>query len=210
MTIAQMAQLFDLIQDKYGSPYYTDAEKSLFLNRAAVDFVNSKLATIVADDNIEFTQDSVSSVATLIKYVNTLKMDSTGAITKANINTQLNPSILWRPLAIGLKLGNTTKPVKFVRHNDWFKFKDNYFKNPTVDNPKYRESVDKFIFEPISTSATIYITALVYPKVMDIGTAVDCDLPDFTHNDIIALALEYAGIGSRDENLAQLLQLKTK
>lgn len=210
MTITGMAELFDLMQDKYGSPYFTNPEKSLFLNRALVEYVGDMLPGKEDKDNVGFDVDNTSKIAPLIKYVDTLKMDSTGAITKAAIAGVTTPAIPWRLLNAGLVLGNVTKPIKFVRHNDWYEFKSNYFKAPSAENPKYRESNDRYTIEPININATVKLTVLNYPTVVDIDTNISSNLPDFTHNDIVSLALEYAGIGSRDQNLAQLLTLKNK
>jgi hypothetical protein len=65
----------------------------------------------------------------------------------------------------------------------------------------------------VSISARIYFTVLKYPITVNLdydtpANNVNSDLPDFTHDKIVALALEYAGISSRDEALAQLVQLK--
>jgi hypothetical protein len=210
MTITAMAQLFDLLQDKYGSPYYTNSEKSLFLNRAMVEYVGSMLPGDSENKNVEFDEDTTSKIAPLISFVNTLKMGSSGVITKAAIAAVTSPAIPWRLLNLGMVLGNVTKPIKFVRHNDWYQFQDNYFKTPSATNPKYVESGLNYNFLPINVNATIKLTVLSYPTVVDIDTAVSSNLPDFTHNEIVALALEFAGIGSRDQNLAQLLQLKSK
>lgn len=213
MTIAGMGELFDILQDKYGSPYYTNAEKSLFLNRAQIEFVNAFLPPSGEGLNIELSEDAAQQIDTLIYDLPYLNMNSSGIITKAAVAAALSTAsgggLLWRRLNIGWVLGNKTVPVKYVRHNDWYEFKSNYFKNPSTDNPKFYETATNYQFAPIYPNAKLYLTVLKYPKVVDIDTAVDSDLPDFTHNKIVALALEFAGIGSRDQNLAQLLSLKT-
>lgn len=212
MTIAGMAQLFDILQDKYGSPYFTNAEKSLLLNRAQTEFVNSFLPTDGDEKNIELSEDAMAQLDTLIYTLPYTTMNSSGLVTKASIETALQAivpgALLRRRLNTGWVYGGKTKPVGFVRHNDWYKFVANYFKAPSLDNPKMNETATAYQFAPVNTSAKLYFTVLKYPVVVDIDTAVDSDLPDHTHNKIVALALEFAGIGSRDENLAQLLQLK--
>ena len=75
------------------------------------------------------------------------------------------------------------------------------------------ETATGYQFGPINTGARLYFNVLKYPKVVildDVTPAnnVDSDLPDFTHDQIVALALELAGVSSRDENLEQLLQVK--
>lgn len=219
MTIDKWGQFFDILQDKYGSPYHTDSEKTLFFNRAILDFVGQFLPADGESGNLELSEDATSQIATLIYDLPYTTMDSSGIVTKATIQTALNGQIagglLWRRLNIGWVLGGDTLPAKWTRHNDWYQFMRNVFKVPSVSNPRFYETATKYQFSPIQTTAKLYFTVLKYPVsvVLDSVTPannINCDLPDFTHNKIIALALEYAGIGSRDENLAQLLQLKNK
>ena len=212
MTITSMAQLFDLLQDKYGSPYYTNPEKTLFINRAIVDFVQAFLPPEGEGMNVDLNEDAMSQIATLIYSLPYMNMSSAGVVTKASVQTALNTAIagglLWRRLNTGWVLGGETKPAKWTRQNDYYEFKANYFKNPSLDSPRFFETATTYQFDPINTNAKLYFTVLKYPVTVDIDTVVNCDLPDFTHNKIVAMALEFAGIGSRDENLAQLLQLK--
>ena len=43
MTAAEMLTWFDILQDKFNTPYFTDAEKYNFLNDAQSNFVNDYL-----------------------------------------------------------------------------------------------------------------------------------------------------------------------
>lgn len=208
-----MASYFDLLQDKYGSTYYTDAEKSLFLQRAHIEFVKELLPV---DDNskvnIELSQDTISQIAPLIYEIPYTNMNSSGVILKSALQTALTAmnatAIIWRPLSIGWELGGSYKPLKYLRHNDRWEFADNYFKKPDSANPKIRETYNSYVVEPVSTGAKVYFTLLKYPAIVDIATPTNSDLPDFTHDRIVAIALELAGVASRDAALAQLLQLK--
>lgn len=213
MDIATMASYFDLLQDKYGSTYYTDLEKSLLLQRAQIQFVKELLPTEPNNPlNLELSQDTISEIAPLIYELPYVNMSSLGVITKSSIGTALNTAvtggILWRPLSIGWELGVSKLPISYVRHNDIWKFYANAFKKPTVNNPKVRETASSYVIAPVSTSAKIYFTVLKYPVEVDIATDVSSDLPDHTHDKIVAIALELTGVASRDAALAQLLQLK--
>lgn len=213
MDIITMASYFDIIQDKYGSTYYTDAEKDLFLQRAHIEFVKELLPVRNEDtQNIELSQDTISQIATLIYELPYFNMDSTGTVPKSSIETALNTAIsggvLWRPLSIGIILGGKSVPAKYIRHNDRWEFANNYFKKPSIDSPKVRETASAYLFEPITTSAKIYFTVLKYPAVVSISGNISSDLPDHTHDKIVAMALELTGVASRDAALAQLLQLK--
>lgn len=215
-----MGTWFDMLQDKFKAPYFTDAEKTVFLQRAHIGFVKDMLWPDGKNgsDNLEVSQDSIAQIATLIyELPNPISMSSTGVVLKSTLQTALTgvsaTAIMWRPLAIGWDLGADVHPVSYVRHNDWYKFQENYFKNPTAENPKTRERATDYQFLPIRPSAKLYFTLLKYPAKVVLDTVtpvnnVNSDLPDFTHDKIVALALEYAGISSRDEALAQLLQIK--
>lgn len=219
MTIAQMATLFDLLQDKYGSPYFTNSEKTVFFNRAHVAFVRELLFPEEGDENskqvnIEYSQDTISAVAPLIFTLPAISMNSSGYITKASIQTSLNAmqngAIVWRPLSIGLVSGGDKHPVSYVRHNDWWKFQENYFKVPTLDNPKCKETITEYQFLPVNLTAQIYFDILKYPLVVDIDGGISSDLPDFTHDTIVAIALSMAGVCSRDQALLELKQALPK
>jgi hypothetical protein len=213
MNITTMGQWFDLLQDKYGSAYFTDAEKSLFLNRAQIEFVSDLLPTDPTKViNAELSQDTISQIAPLIVELSYLSPNSSGVITKANIQAALTSAdsgaIMWRPLAIGWTYGGIEVPASYIRHNDRWEFQKNFFKRPTVNNPKVRETATSYIFSPATTNARIYFTLLKYPREVSISAPTDSILPDFTHNKIVAIALEFAGIGSRDSNMTELLKLQ--
>lgn len=213
MNIATMKMWFELLQDKSGSAYYTDSEISLFINRAQIDFVEKLLSGDGEQElNIESSQDTIQSIAPLIYELPYLTMNSSGVITKGAVQTALTnlvaDGILWRPLAIGWELGKSKLPIKYTRHNDRWEFETNYFKKPSTKSPKVRETYNSYVFSPATLAARIYFTVLKYPKTVDITNTIDSDLPDNTHNRIIATALEFAGVGSRDAMLTQLLQLQ--
>lgn len=209
MTIAQWATYFDIIQDKYGSPYFTDAEKSLLFNRATVQYVQQFFdVRQPAELNIEFDRDSIASLSTLIYELPSITMSSTGIITKAQIQTALTGvlggALLWREIEIKATLGTSVNPVNYTRHNDWAQFLNNAFKTPTNDNPKCYETALDFRFLPVNQTTQIVFTVVKYPITVDITGAVSSDMPDYTHDKILAIALELAGIASRDEALIAL------
>lgn len=216
MTIAQMATYFDILQDKYGSPYFINTEKSLLINRAQVIFVKDLLPTepnqIV---NLEATQNTIMEITPIIVPLPNIVVPSTGIITYAALETALSGLIsgaqFWRVLNIGYTTDNINfKAVKYVRHNDWFAFQENFFKNPDDTNPKVNEYYLGFQILPININANLLFTVLKYPVNVDIDGGISSDLPDFTHDKIIAIALELAGIGTRDQMLNALVDAKQK
>lgn len=214
MTITEMARYFDILQDKFGSPYFTNPEKSLLLNRAQVIFVKEMLPTDADSDlSLETNADTVAVVSPLIVALTPIQNPSNGSVTKTNMQSNLTAliagALYWRVLNIGYSIDGTSfVPVKYVRHNDWYAFMDNYFKNPDDSNPKYKETYIDFQFLPNNISANLYFTVLKYPALVDIDTNISSDLPDSVHDKVVSIALELAGIGTRDEMLSALSRLK--
>lgn len=212
MTIAQMATYFGILQDKYASPYFTNPEISLLLNRAQVGFVKELLPVNLGKVNAELSKDTISEVAPLIYNLPAISMPSTGLVTKASIQSALtaliSTGILWRPLSFGWLYNGRVSALHYVRPNDWNEFQDNYFKLGNAGQPKMVESALDYKILPINTGAKINITVLKYPLTVDIDGGISSDLPDHTHDRIVSMALELAGIGTRDEMLAQLLALR--
>lgn len=215
MTITEMSTLFDVLQDKYGSPAFLDSEKELFLNRAQIQYVNDLLPDndggIV---NIEKNQDTFYNIEPLVFDLGYLNMSSVGEVLKSAVTTKLQAvstgATLWRELSIGWTVGSDKKPVKFTRKNDWYEFQKNFFKRPKLTSPRYHKNATSYVFEPIHPGAKLYFTVLKYPKPMSISTPTSCELPDNTHDDILVRALILAGVASRDELLVSLTDAKNK
>lgn len=216
MLLATWKTYFDILQDKYGSPYFTDSEKELLFNRAIMDFVESHFTPNKAGTiNVEISQRVMENLAPLVYRLPAVTMNSSGLITTTQLNTALNTIIagtIMRTLGFGWEqTAGYTVPVKLTRHNDWYEFKRNFFKDPKRGGvPRYYMSGNSFYMEPINTSVNIKATVIKYPVTVSISGPIECDLPDFTHNTIIAGALELAGVSSRDEALTQLLELHQK
>jgi len=105
-------------------------------------------------------------------------------------------------------------PVRFTRANDYYKFKRNSFKKASTSEPQFRISKNKLTFDPSGAanyliSVLKYPTSVVYDEVTP-GNIKNSELPAFTHNDIMAIALDNAGVATRDMALIQLKQAADK
>lgn len=200
-----MHTYFDILCDKYGSPYFTTAEKDILLNRAQIRFVEENLP------NVDTAQDTNNKLSTLIFAPNTITLSSS-TLSKTALRTAIRGLSgdgnleIWRVLAIYSVNNGVTTPVKFLRHNDLgpvqansFKSQSKYWFEVTLNEPVYS-------FLNISAADALQFWVLKYPKVLA-HPSTSSDLPDFTHNEIVALAVDLAGIAIRDEALAQLNQL---
>jgi hypothetical protein len=202
MTYSQMKDYFLILQDKFGSPYYTDDEVTLFLNRAQLDTVIALLPLDGNPINVELNQNTIDRIAPLVFTNTAAVMNSSGWVNKEAFNT-LHDIRLLRVLAISYN----GKPAKATRWNNWAKYVTNVFKVPSADYPRYAETALNWIFKPIDITAVIDISGIRYPVEMLADGSIDCELPDFTHNDVVSRALELAGVGSRDQMLSELKQL---
>jgi len=124
MVVATWKTYFDILQDKYGSPYFTDSEKELLFNRAIMDFVDSHFTPNKKGAiSIEVNQRIMENMATLVYRLPAIKMDSTGLITNTQLNTALNTLIagsVMRTMTFGWEQSPSyTVPLKLTRHNDW-------------------------------------------------------------------------------------------
>lgn len=202
MTYENMKDYFLILQDKFGSPYYTEDEIALFLNRAQLDEV---VALLPIDDgklNIELNDNTISRVAPLLFHESPANMDFNGEIHKGTFELLLGHRVI-RLLAVSYN----DKPVKSTRYNNWYTYIQNTFKAPTATHPRMYVADDSWFIKPIDNTAAIKFMGIRYPTNMLTDGSVTCELPDFTHNDIVSRALELAGVGSRDQLLSELKQL---
>lgn len=215
MLLSEWHIYFDILQDKYGSQYFTVSEKETLFNRAILDFVNShftpnKKGVTEAERNQRISEN----LQPLTYRVPAINMDPTGLITNSQIETSLQTIVasgqFMRLLALGWEQSDSySPPIKFTRHNDWYQFKRNYFKDPKrAGVPKYYTDGLNYFIQPINTIVSIRPTVIKYPAIVSSVGPVECDLPDFTHNIVLASALSLAGVSSRDEALSQLLALQ--
>lgn len=232
MNIIEMISWFDIIQDKQNSPYFTSAEKTQFIQRAQVKYVNELIfqhlfpssrkseGAARVYSSIEATVAGSEVLEPLLMVDIPVSSDALGVITRASIESalQLISGDTKGYVAIStlaMDLGNQSfLPVRFVRHNDYFKFQNNVFKKASASQPQYR--IERETIKVAPTGVFDYLISVVKEPidvVYDEATPannVDCELPEFTHDDILAIALDDAGVSSRDSALLQLKQLSDK
>ena len=208
MTVQQMHDWFDLIQDKVDTVYFTDDEKDEFLNRSTQMYVNNIIQQILPPNSVKRTRSLVDSTEQLSKKLSTITKDitvahSTGAITYTAIEAQTSSTPILTILRVSDNAGN---PATYVRHNDINRFEQNTFKQSSGTNLKYSyvDSGIKFLTAP--TEANINLTVVVKPAEIELGVT-ESNLPLETHDEIVAQALTLAGLGSMDENLIRIKQI---
>jgi len=230
MTIQEMHTLFDLIIDKTGSPYFTSNEKDFYLQRAEVTYVNG-FFNPVGDSkrNAEATSVDVELLEPIISET-FVQSPSTGKLTFASINSSLTAGTQELMYVLGVSrnfnlnsCGDSDevnyRKSRFVRHNDFSAHSNNAFKEGTEKYPfhRYLDSYLKLTPRKVSDN---YITLVRYPLSVtlddpnDTGNpglnAVNSELPDKAHNEIVYLALQAAGISIREGDFYQLVTMKEK
>lgn len=169
---------------------------------------NERLRRLVPDDrgglNFDLDQNTASNLSGLIFTV-TGVLNGAGAIAYSSLNTliqtaSLDPSaILYK--VIGIKDNSNSNIVKYVRNNDLWANYNNYFKRPSIGNYQYTLSSFGIYFYPtiVGGGPTFDITVIKTPRVLTVGNSPDWD--DTNCNLILMLALQYAQMGTRDEEL---------
>src|SRR5690242_8770690 len=127
MTIAQMKDYFMILQDKHGSPYYTDAEIETFINRGQLYEINALLPVDGSEINVELNQNTMMRIAPILFSTIQNMNGTTGKVLRTALDTAISGSVL-RVLSIGWE---DARPVKYTRHNNWFSYITNAFKNPS-------------------------------------------------------------------------------
>ena len=207
MGIDDAHKLFNLWIDKTASPYFTDDEIDLFLNRAIVEFVNDHFDT-KAPHRAEASIRDVEELRELIEIVDDVRTDSNGKIKDTEINKSLKGTgdtdrefsyILSASKASSKECGGEQRKSRFVRHNDWLAQKDNTYKKPTEEYPTHRLFNGYIQFNPATESNVEFVVLkkhLTVSKTGDIGI----ELSDKAANRIIFMALRQAGVSLREED----------
>ena len=220
MTIQELHEYFDLIQDKYNTPAFISSEKDMFINSAQLRFVNDIIFKEIlgykkAPKNpqalygLEETLNTSELILPLIISDYSISLPTNGIVPKSSIDSIANI------LAPGTKAmhilnfntgsnNNYTNNIAFrwIRENDYGKFEANAFKSPASTRPYVKLSYRGYRFIPTpTTSDFIYVSFVRTPIEVSYDNNVTLELPEFTHFNIVALALELAGVATADEIL---------
>jgi len=230
MTIQEMHTLFDLVIDKTGSPYFTSDEKDEYLQRAEVTYVNGFFnPTGQSKRNAEATSIDEELLNPLMSEV-FVQNPSTGKLTFASINAAITSGSQELMYILGVSRNfnldscgdsdeTTYRKSRFVRHNNFSAHTDNSFKEGTEKYPFHRY-FDTYLKLTPRKVADTYISLLRYPLDVtlddpnDTGqagpNAVNSELPDKAHNEIVYLALQAAGISIREGEFFQMVTMEEK
>ena len=220
MNVVEMHQWFDLIQDKVDSVYYTETEKDQFINRSIQLFINdiihkftdTREGPLVISSNLEESLNASEVLRPLMLLDLPVSTDEDGVITEEEIDSAIETATGETETFLHiLSVSDGTKHIAYVRENDFYKFNQNEFKKATEAYKQYRVGELGVYVHPLVDDngqdlnpAGYFISVIKAPKQVNYETLDSTDLPETTHDYILAKALELAGLASQDEALLQM------
>lgn len=190
MTVTQWHTYFDILVDKYGSPYFTTNEKDLLFNRAQFKVLDGILGGEETQLQEELLRNNLR--------VSTVNSTGSGIITDAAINASIN--------AIFYKIRRVEVGGVEARYSTLNKDRTNSFKAPTLDKLRYGYNNAGIYILPATAYTNVKVTVVTEPTLVSYPST-SSTMPEEAHNLIIATAVDLAGIATRDEVLPQLNQL---
>ena len=145
-----------------------------------------------------------------------------GDITYPQIQTALNTQSLAAPynypasysdsvvmVILGVNHSNNNFRLRFVKNFEAQKFTHNVFRQPKEHQPVYTMNGDMIRIMPSTFGGEAFVIQVIKEPIkmyLDIAgnNNVNCELPDSCHDEIMAIALDDAGIATRDQALMQL------
>ncbi|KKN46951.1 hypothetical protein LCGC14_0667750 [marine sediment metagenome] len=205
MTIENMHIWFDILQDKYNTPYFTAAERDHFINDAALDFV---LEFLHEDkDGNKGLEDTPYSNMALKNILLTVPVTAASALlTTAAISTAISAADMIVPVKIRPQTVNT-RSAKFTRHQDIDEDLNNTLSDLAASSPRasYVIQDDGIQIYPTTDYAVVVfdMVILVAPTDAVHSASTDLvDLPGFTHRKIVAKALVKTGLVTEDQAIS--------
>lgn len=213
LTTQALVDYFAVMQDKYGSANLIEDEIVDMLNHAKMEYLNR----IFPDSqggvvNAEMDQNVVANIKPLIYTVSTTMNGTTGLVTEAVLNAALqtesgDDTTTWfRVLSAGLTSDSITYPVRYLRQNNLWAAERNYFKQPSVTNPRFTTVAKGLRFYPVDATKTLTITCVKNPKTWALDPVVNPEFDEYVLYQILMIALQIAGVSIRDTELLQDLQ----
>jgi hypothetical protein len=214
MTIQEMHDYFNLVQDKFNDPYFVDTEIDVFINRAQEKFVNKLIFRdilgvaipqgVQAITGLETTLQSDEILKTLITVDKAVTTTGTTGVKILYLDID---AALMHILSVKASPTNTAgtgtitnnKTLRFIRHNDEGKFEDNTFKQGSLSKPYYKIGSDGLYLYPSTSVVENFLTSFI-TKPTDVDIAgTNSELPAYTHERLVAMAIEIAGIATESE-----------
>lgn len=213
MVVQKLHLYFNLLLDKFGSPYFTDEEVDVFLNAGQ----NELYQQYFPDNedylyNIELNQHTLN---VFNKLIDTKSIEPEVQVDPETSEESVIPikQILYVDIdsirEVSRILNVITEDdevVSFMRYNDLAKASQNDFLKPD-GNIYYFKFIKEGIEIIPSSDKNILITYIKEPLEINKGTNQTSELASFLHYDLVVEAINKAGVATRDEAMAQLNQI---
>ena len=116
---------------------------------------------------------------------------------------------------LGVTHANTGTRVRFVKNFEAYKYQQNVFRQPKSHQPIYTMNGEIIRIMPDTTAGNPFIVQLIKEPLKmsyDITNqnSIHCELPETCQDEIMAIALDDAGIATRDQALMQLNAVSKK
>jgi hypothetical protein len=211
MTTQAALDVFDILQDKYGSPDVVASEGVSLLNMATNEYLNRLLPDSQGGlVNAEFDSNTLALVKPLVWAFNvSYTTIASGFLTNATLNGALQTAsgdgttTVFRYLDAYYNDGTNDWPLKFLKHNNRSAFMKNTFKKPTIGKRVYYQLLSNGIrIQPTSgyVAGTFNFSVVKTPAILDL-VGNDPELDDYAMYNVIAIALKLAGVATRDEEI---------
>lgn len=200
---------FAILQDKYGSPNLIESEIVDFLNHAINEYINRLFPdTQGGVANVEMDSNILNNIAPLIYTISTNTTSGllSGTVIDAALVTASSDASAKRMIVLNVSATSdgVTYPVKFTKHNNIFAYERNFWKKAESPNRiRYTLTANGLKFYPIDDAITIGVTCVKTPKVLELATPVNPEFPDYVMYNVIAIALQLAGVSTRDTELIE-------
>lgn len=207
MTTQKAVDIFNILQDRYGSPDVDPDEAVDFLNMATYEWLNrlvpSNLGGVV---NYDLDANTLSNIKPLVFGI-TANMNVSGVLTNAAITAALvtagaEAGATWYRIgSLGITVSGKTYPIKYGKHNNILAYGRNFFKKASATRIKFSVRQDGLKFNQIDSVNPLTATVIKHPKLLSLTGPINPELDDAQMYNIIAIALKLVGVATRDEEL---------
>ncbi len=201
MTTTEAFAIFDVLQDKYGAPYFPSDWKEKFFNMAQYEYLHDLLPEEGGDGvNYEFDENITTTLQPLLWTVN-VSMNSSGLVPQATLDTAIqtvsgdSTTSFFKILNAGLNISGQFYPIQYVKYNNLRTYQANVFKSPSFPkNVRYTFTGNGIQFFPTFTSNQLTISVIKNPRSVSLSPNVNPEWSDYVCYNLIAKMLKYAGI----------------
>ena len=186
LTTATAITLARLLLDKAESPYYTDAEITLFLELGIKEFINENYK------KFEINQATRDNLRTIVKTSTTLTQATPDQFDISSLSDYRHF------LSFEIVVGNRVEYVKIIQLDDYLAIKKDPFNKPSESNVigVMEDNKIKVYKDSVNTINSHVLTYLSWNESSDNIAS----LPDHTHEDIVNITVRKLMGSVKDES----------